>query len=744
MGSGITFGRRRKTIGGVPEMKLFTLPNLVGHTVQITDDLTLSKVLNSRPTGMTKDQYGVWCREATTKGHFISAWEGLNPQGRISGTNPGRKLSGIIADYDNANAISKLNSLSSSTSLLPTWVVDSFTIGKCRLIWEFENPVLVTNLDVTEGFLKELDDKIKISSALPGFDKASWKDSQYFEIGANWRCVSGALPIPDSLLSECMLNGGLKSKIELLDSVIPIEIIAAEVDRRWPGRWTGQFIEGASGPLFWIDPFINHRSCAIRDNGVVCFSDRAPSNFMPWRAILGDKFVESYETERASRMAEMFYYDGNKYWTDYSSPGLWRALSQENVSLHLKNARCSPKIPKGSFVSEVERVIIHVQNHRYVTAAVPMLFKSETLVSYNGNDYLNISTKKAMSPADNGDPKNFPWIHDFIMNGFDGESGGIPAREFFLGWLQRFWVTSYQGDPQPGQSLILAGEKNTGKTFFSKCVIGPALGGSITAEDLLLQRTKFNRQAAHNAHWRCDDAIAEGDSRTKQTLANSLKSMAANPTVLYQPKFVDTTELPFMGRVFVTCNTDPESLKILPYLDGTLKDKLMLFRMRKEFRPHFFNTNRENEQRVLTELPFFLRWLMDYVLPVGVEDCYHPRFGVVSFHHKTLVDEANREQPESLLSELIHSAMVNLRGSVGKTEWVKLTATDLAKSIEDAQQGRSLQQLGGIRNVGKLLHKIIEQGLSCHLKDLPKATNGTSRYTFNPWALGEDGLDEGG
>ena len=727
-------------------MKIFSLPNLVGHKVQTADDLAISAVTNVRPAGMTKEQYGDWCREATTKGHFITAWEGLNPSGRVAATNPGRKLHGIIADYDNASAMSKLNALPNSTTLLPTWVVDSFTPGKCRLIWAFENPVLVTNPEVTEGFLKQLDDKIHISSALPGFDKATWKEGQYFELGTNWRCITGALPVPDALLSECMLNGGLNAKIELPDTLIPIDVVAEEVERRWPGRWGGQFIEGAAGPLFWVDPFLNHRNCAVRDNGMVCYSDRAPSNFMPWRAILGDKFVEEYETERASRMAEMFYYDGNKYWTEYSNPGQWRALSQDNVSLHLKNARCSPKIPKGSFVSEVDRVIVHVQNNRYVAAAVPLLFNAETLVNYNGNDYLNISTKTAMAPADSGDPKDFPWIHNFVTDGFDGSAAGIPAREFFIGWLRRFWLTSYQGDPQPGQSVILAGEKNTGKTFFSKCVIGPALGGSITAEDILLQKTHFNRAAAHNAHWRCDDALAEGDSRIKQVLANSLKAMAANPTVVYQPKYVDSTELPFMGRVFVTCNTDPESLKILPYLDGTLKDKLMLFRMKKDFHPHFLNTNAENEQRVLNELPFFLRWLHDYKLEPGVEDVHNPRFGVISFHHETLVNEANREQPESLLAELIHAAMVNLRGTVAKTSArpaiVKLTATELAKAIEDAQQGRSLQQLGGVRNIGKLLHKIIEQETSCHLKEAPGMTHGTSRYVFYPWEMAEDEPEE--
>lgn len=686
---------------------------------------------------MGKEQYNAWCREVTTQGNFISAWEGLNPASRVSATNPARKLHGIVADYDHPDALSKIQLLPTSANHLPTWVIESFTPGKARLIWEFEEPVLMSNPDVDGAFLKELDSKIKISNALPGFDKASWKDSQYFELGTNWQSVTGATPIPKSILSEAMLYGGMAVKMELEDVEIPLDVVAEEVEKRWPGRWGGPFTEGAMGPLFWVDPFVNHRSAAIRAEGMVCYSDRAASNFMPWRAILGTKFVDQYETNRAARIAEMFYYDGNNYW-QLESKG-WTSMQETNAKLRLRtDANCSPKIKKGKNHSEIDEILLYVQRNRRVSAGVPMLFQNEDVVSYNGNDYLNTSLKKAMAPAETGDPKDFPWIYDFVMNSFDGDQDGIPAREYFIAWFKRFWLTSYQNSPQPGQSVILAGEAHAGKTFLSKCVIGPAVGGSTDAEDILLNRTKFNKSAAENALWRCDDVISQGDQATKQLLASSLKSMASKPTVMYQPKFVDVTELPFKGRVFLTCNVDPESLKILPYLDGTIKDKLMLFRMAEGFQPHFFNTNQENEARALTELPFFLRWIMDYQIHPDIVDPKNPRFYVKSFHHKTLVAEANSEQPESLMAEILHQAMMLKRGDLKKGEKAKMTATELARVIEDAQLGKSLQQLGGIRNIGKLLHKVQEQKLSPHLTEKPKLSKGITKYTFDPWTMEEE------
>ena len=713
-------------------MKVFSLPNLVAHTVAITDDVILSSTPNTRPQGQTKEDHSKWSRESTTQGNFISVWEGINPGGRVSASNPVKKIHGIIADYDNADALSKIQSLPSSTSHLPTWVIETFTPGKCRLIWTFENPVLVTNPDLTEPFLKELDHKIKISGALPGFDKASWKDTQYFELGSNWQQVTGAVPIPDSVLSECMLAGGLAAKMEIPDVEIPLDVVAEEVERRWPGIWGGPFTEGAMGPLFWVEPFVNHRSAVVRPEGMVCFSDRAASNFMPWPAILGRAFVEKYETDRAARLAEMFYYDGKEYWTQKSPTEKWMSMNVTEAHRRLRDAKCSPRVPKGSYSSEVDKVTIYIQDNRSVAAAVPMIFQKETLVNYNGNTYLNTSLKKAMDPADSGDPKDFPWIYDFIMNAFDGDQDGIPAREYFIGWFKRFWLTSYQGDLQPGQSIILAGEAHVGKSFIAKWLIGEAVGGSFDAEDLLLSRTKFNKAGAENALWRCDDIISKGDQETKQLLAASLKAMASKPTVLYQPKFVDVTELPFKGRVFLSCNVDPESLKILPYLDGTIKDKLMLFRIAAGYQPHFFNTNSENEGRVLTELPFFLRWLMNYQVNPGVIDPKNPRFDIKSFHHKTLVDEANSEQPESLMAEIIHRVMIMKRGEFKKGEVCKMGATEFAQAIEDAMLGKSLQQLGGIRNMGKMLHKVVEQGLSPHLTAKPKLTKGIAKYIFDP------------
>jgi hypothetical protein len=716
-------------------MKLYSIPNIVSHVATIEDDVALSQIANKRALGMTKEQFRTHCAQSSTQGNFLSVWEGINPLARINTGNPPRMLHGIIADYDSVQAMNKLSALPTSTGHLPTWVVETFTPGKCRLIWAFEKPVCVSNPFVTEGFLKELDAKLKISDALPGFDKSSWKESQYFEIGFGMHNVQGATPVPKALLAQCLMEGGLKARVQVeTDPEIPMDVVAAEVERQFPGRWVGAFEEGRRGPLFWIPDGIARDGCAVAENGMICYSDRAASNFMPWRAVLGGQFVDAFETQKVGKAAEMYWTDGKAYWTRYATEK-WRDHQTEAAKRHLKvSGKCSDKIRKGQQGSEIDKILVYIDNNRRVDAAVPMLFEKEEIIPYNGKEYLNTNTKKAMAPAEDGDPKHWPWIHNFIFNGLDGEQEGIPAYEFFLGWFRRLWLTAYLGNPQQGQSIILAGEAHTGKSFVSKCLVGVAMGGSAITEDLLLQKTKFNSQAAECAIWRCDDAISEGDYKTKQTLAASLKAMASNPEVLYHPKYMTPTQLPFKGRVILTCNVDPESLKILPFLDGTIKDKLMLFRISPTYNPHFFSTNTENENRVLQELPHFLRWLMDYKVHPGVIDPNYPRFEIKSFHHKQLVDEANSEQRESILAEVIATAMVTQRTVVKKGEKLRLTATELVSLFEAVGASKTIQALGGVVYLGKMLNKVVEQKLSVHLTKPATKTHGRTMYTFDPWA----------
>ena len=104
--------------------------------------------------------------------------------------------------------------------------------------------------------------------------------------------------------------------------------------------------------------------------------------------------------------------------------------------------------------------------------------------------------------------------------------------------------------------------------------------------------------------------------------------------------------LPWAGRVVVTCNADPESIRILPDIEISMLDKISLFRIRSAL--HDFT---DAPERISEELPSFARWLLDYRIP---EHCRGgARFGVRSYHDPSLLETARQSGQTAGFIELL-------------------------------------------------------------------------------------------
>lgn len=713
-------------------MNIYTLPNLSSHVVEAKTPTELAALKNPRPHSLTKQEFRDWCTMPSTQSVFMSVWQGVNPKARIATGNPVTRLHGIIGDYDSDTAFQHLGDLPKSCGHLPKWITKTFSPGKVRLIWEFESPVNVLNPDLTAAFLKELDKRIRFSKALPGYDTASTEDNQYFELGTEWTDVQEATPIPNSLIEMCLIEAGTHTKLSTSDIEIPIEAVAAEVARQFPGRFSKPFEVGARLPLFWLNDGIDREGCVVTSNGMVCFSDRAASNFMPWRAILGQPFVREYEENVIGSAAQLFYFSGKAYWR--KNKGQWHDYTQENARLHLKVKKVSDRPRKGQTVSDIERVLEHIQLNRRVDAAVPVPYNGAEVVEWNGASYLNTSNRAAVQPAPEGQgtPDKFPLIHKFIEEAFDDgpnpEAGNPKARDYFLGWFHHFYSSALARNMQPGQILVIAGKVGTGKSLFNRWLIGGSVGGACGATDVLMKQTAFNKEVAMNGHLLIDDAPTDGNQQEKRKFANKLKEFAANPVIPYQPKGVDKVDLPFRGRVGVTMNDDPESLGILPPMDGSFKDKIMLFKLRDDFKPKFLGGNKD-EKVVLEELPYFLRWLLDWgesEARATVLNKRNPRYAIKAFHHPELVEASHAETVEYTIQEMLE-LWSNGKASDknAQTEYLtieilqelKSAMPDIARSLNPVSFGRNLSKLVGA--YPKLVKK--------------KRTEEGWKYQFNFW-----------
>lgn len=689
-------------------MQLFCLENLSAQLVspKLADDIL--NLDNPRPEKLTKEAFREWCVSSATKGLFYSVWSGAFPHSRVNQSNPATLIHGIVGDYDSSAAESKIAELPNVVGILPNFISSTFSEGKVRLVWAFEEPVLVGDSALTELFLKEMDEKIRFTKALPGFDKTSVDPKQYFEQGTNWRSVTGVAPVATATLNVAMIHAAGKLKGSRDIGAIPMDKVAAEVERQFPGRWKKAFEIGQRGPLFWIPDGIDREGCVVTEHGMVSYSDRAESNFLPWSKVLGGAFVKEFETEIIGATAGKYYYDGRQYYRKVNDN--WVAVPKDDARLQLRVMGIAEVKRKGQSASDQDLVLNHIQTHRRIYAAVPIPFNDSEIVPYNGNKLLNTSNHRIVQPAPEGEgkPEKFPWIWNWINNAFDEGplEGSLKSKDYFCGWLWRFYSSALRGDVQAGQILVMVGPTSVGKSFINQHLIGGMVGGSVEAQDILLKGSTFNKSAGEVGHWRLDDPCNEGSFADKRRFTHNLKQHAANPTLTYQPKYVDAMEVPFMGRICVTLNdNDPEALAILPAMDASFQDKIILLKLRGDFSPDFLGDNSKNEARMALELPFFLRWLLDWGenLPEGLQDKRKPRFGIKAFHHPDLVEKSRLETPEYAIQELLEIWCVAC--SKNKDAPTELTASailqELRSLMPDSTRELKIQTFG--RNLTKLV-----------------------------------------
>lgn len=637
-------------------MKFFALPNLAWLDVEEVNPPTMPK-LTDYPA--EKNAFRAWCNDQGTKHCFYSAVEAIDPHHRVTVDNPPFKMYGLVVDYDSVVKQDSVDLIpqNGAEGLLPRWVSTTYSLNR-RVVWEFEKPILVDNEEITDRFMELLAKELKVKNILPNPDPSSFKRAQYFELGRDWKEISTDV-VPSSLLELLFLRAA-NAKVIKGTAEIPMEHVAAEVEARFPGRWVGEFTEGARGPLFWIPDGIDRVGCQVGQFGMLCFSERAGKSFLHWGDVFGPDFIRQFEAERVGAAAEGIWFDGQKYWRQ-NEEGYWKARNKDDTIMWLKGQGVSALGAKG-LASEAERVLLLAQNVREVKAAAPIVHDSRECVIINGEKYLNISAIKILQPAEAAVPADFPWLNEFFNNVW--ADPGDAQRDHFLAWLQYFYQSCLAGRPQQGQAVIIAGEPSRGKSFFSQHIIGRMLGGFSDATDYLLGKTNFNKQDSEVALWACDDSRGGSSWENKAAFSAAIKKHVANPQVRCEGKNQNAFTIPWKGRIVITCNTDEESLEIIPQLNASIKDKLMLFywsEWQAKFKP-----NGGSEIQVAGELPFFCRWLLDWKPPEYVLNS-NPRYHVNPFHHPKMLLHAHESSPAARLSELLDEWMKNFSNATSKS-----------------------------------------------------------------------------
>lgn len=660
--------------------KFFCIPNLTcGDATEIRNP---EKLANAAPYTMTKAAFTRWSKEKNTQHYFLSLVEGVNASIRVTdGFNEPRVLHGFFADYDSATPSSFFQDIANQapSQQLPAYHMVTKS-GNGRLVWEFEDPITVGGTQHAEMFFKVLADHIKAARWLPNFDKCSERPGQYFELGIDWKPIENSSPIPYKLLRlwdhEALEKlARQRGNVFRSDSTVPMEVVAREVSNRYPGRFRGEFVEGARGVRFWDPKGDNEAGITVYKWGVRVWTPH-DKPVMTWEDIFGKEFIEEYKSQSFETQAlDLLAFDGLKYWlkspsgqwVEYTTDSLRKALSGYGIS------RIKSKETGKSAIDELEEKTIL---HRRVAGAFPFLFYKSGFVDWNGQSFLNTSFKKPIAPAAStkfadGCPwedahDGFPFIHEWLSTFFRSPIEGYAPRdysdldpdkqlEWFLAWLGYFYRNSYVERPCAGQALVVAGPADKGKSFLAMQVIGKLMGGFYDAAQVLINNLPWtNDMAAHPIIGIDDDLVGLG-WQAQQKFTTKVKGLVAKPTMHYNGKHMATGQVPWYGRFIITCNTDQESLGILPSMESTTRDKISLLRSSRTKGP-IFATRAENEVVCTRELPHFARWLQHAATPEWCDNGGKAvRFGTIAVQHPTMLSASGQRGLTPVVFELLRS-----------------------------------------------------------------------------------------
>lgn len=628
----------------------------------------------------SKAAFTKWCQKPSTQNCHFSVAEGMDPMRRVDKENPAIYLHGLIADYDAPVTNEMLAALreDSPVEFAPQWACRTFS-GHARLVWKFEEPLSLPNPEAAKLFLRVVKRKLKLTSFLPGLDDDAFFDPhRYYEKGREWVDICND-NIPANFTHQWMYEAGKKIKWETYGVEIPLELVAAKIKEIYPDRWKGPFEEGTRGVRFWDPEAENASAAVVRTTGMHCFT--GPEPFMLWEQLLGREFVAEFEASRIGQIISDSHFDGQYYWREDGEK--WIHMIKEDFKLRMRvRYDLSSATKRKDNSSEVDRALSAVQEQKRVHAALPFIHKPPGILHMDGMRYLNTSTVRCMTPASDGGTEwgdGFPWLAEF----FDGLFSGDEQLPFFLSWWKHFYQNGYEQTPRTGHAIFIAGDPNVGKTLLSTAIIAPTVGGFMDASEYLLGEGKFTSHVVSAPIMAVDDTSPATDARRHARYSATIKKITANRRQLYEAKYHAASLVEWLGRIFVTCNLDFESMKLFPDLEISMLDKIMLFRCTTRTTP--FPANAKLEWILAQELPYICRFLLNYEIP---EQCQGDvRFGCKAYHEPLLHRTALQTGPSFSFLELLREFLLCHPDRKGKEHWVGTSTKLVAEMRSDVAIG---------------------------------------------------------
>ena len=347
-----------------------------------------------------------------------------------------------------------------------------------------------------------------------------------------------------------------------------------------------------------------------------------------------------------------------------------------------------------------------IREEQYVSFVGEVAGHQRGAHTFNGDKFLVTKGPSIIEAR----PGGGDFVREFVIKLLGGNDG---CQYFnFLAWLQRARRAMLAGKRDQLPALTVAGEPGDGKSLLVE-IVQLSLGGRYaSAYKYLSGQTRFNSDLIRAELLVVDDDAAAKDHSSRTRFAQFIKSTLFAGSVSAEGKGTNAIQCAPVQAVLIAVNTDPpHHLRVLPELDRTMMDKIILLKTSDSPLPEGLAGNLNLiKERVVAALPGFLHELEG----LDLTEWKNPKTGRLICHwNEELVRLLRGLSPEEQLLELVCAENLFFQVSDrGERGW-RGTASQLQAKLTDqmkdnAHAARSLLSWPGA--CGTYLSRLADDG----------------------------------
>ena len=387
------------------------------------------------------------------------------------------------------------------------------------------------------------------------------------------------------------------------------------------------------------------------------------------------------ELEHRLQLPIWFYPPSEKYYVQNELME-YVPYTKTTLKLILKSWGLRGRVHDDELQSPIDALIADVSYGKSVSYAGRLAGIKVGCYQMNGKRVL-VTSDPVILEAKEG---QFPMIESIVSQLFNG--GKTDQRPYVYGWLKMGRKAVLEAFPMPGQALVLAGPRNAGKNLFQD-IITEALGGRAEKPSrYMVGKSEFNGDLFGAEHLCIADEVPFYDMPSRRVFGSKIKDMCVNSLQSCHGKHKEALTLYPIWRLSISVNDEAENLVMLPPLEESIEDKIMLLKVDQAIMPMKSDSPRSRVDfwdAVRAEIPSFLHFIENYVVP---DELQESRFGIKAFQHPDLVEILKEMTHETRLMALMEIIVIPDNGS-----W-KGTLEELETALlEDSTYKRQIEKL---------------------------------------------------